>query len=102
MGSLHKFKMPAGTGRKPERSVSVVRSIVEQETSESKTGEERQLPFWKTLLSTFQAAFGVQSASNKERDFKQGKLSVFILAGLLFVTAFVLTLMLVVKLVLSS
>ena len=62
--------------------------------------EARQLSFWELARSTSSAFLGVQSNANRERDFKQGKLSHFIWMGLLFGLLFVLTLIGVVQLVL--
>jgi hypothetical protein len=70
------------------------------EAEESDSEEEMQLSFWQLLKSTLSAFVGVQSNANRERDFKRGKLSHFIWMGLLFGTAFVLTLLSVVQLVL--
>lgn len=39
--------------------------------------------------SVFAAGLGVQSSKNRERDFKQGRLSVFITAGIVFTLLFV-------------
>ncbi|MEM7563031.1 MAG: DUF2970 domain-containing protein [Pseudomonadota bacterium] len=46
------------------------------------------------------AFIGVQSNANRERDFKHGKISHFIIMGLMFGAVFVLTLIGVVQLVL--
>lgn len=54
------------------------------------------------VASVFAAAFGVQSSKNRERDFKYGKAIYFIAAGIIFTTLFVLTIVLVVKLVLRQ
>ena len=62
--------------------------------------QEKNLPFWRVVLSVMQGGFGVQSASNRERDFKQGKVLPFIVAALLFTCVFVLLLLTVVSLVL--
>jgi hypothetical protein len=62
--------------------------------------EEVQLTFMQLLRSTFSAFIGVQSSTNRERDFKHGKMSHFIWMGLLFGLVFVLTLVGVVQLVL--
>lgn len=61
---------------------------------------EPQLSFGQLLKSTLSAFLGVQSSSNRERDFKHGKMSHFIWMGLLFGFVFVLTLVGVVQLVL--
>lgn len=52
------------------------------------------------LKSTMSAFIGVQSSSNRERDFKHGKMSHFIWMGLLFAFLFVASLIGVVQLVL--
>jgi uncharacterized membrane protein YhaH (DUF805 family) len=77
--------------------------ILEQQDKESKTEEKpKSLPFWYVVLSVLRASFGVQSANNRERDFKQGKLLTFIVAALLFTAIFVATLILIVRWVLST
>jgi diacylglycerol kinase len=70
------------------------------EADESTPREEVQLSFWKLLKSVFFAFLGVQSNANRERDFKQGKMSHFIWMGLLFGLVFVSTIIGVVQLVL--
>ena len=60
-----------------------------------------RISFGQLLLSTMSAFIGVQSNANRERDFKYGKISHFILIGLLFGLVFVLTLVSVVKIVIS-
>jgi len=52
--------------------------------------------------SILSAAFGVQSARNKERDFSQGNYRHFIVGGIVFTVLFVLTLVVVVRLVLGG
>ena len=64
------------------------------------SAEEAHLSFGQLLKSTFSAFLGVQSSTNRERDFKHGKMSHFIWMGLLFGLVFVLTLVGVVQLVL--
>ncbi|AMX02455.1 DUF2970 domain-containing protein [Microbulbifer thermotolerans] len=56
----------------------------------------------QVLLSTLAAAIGVQSNKNRERDFKGGSIKTYIAAGIIFTTLFVVTLVLVVKTVLSN
>lgn len=58
--------------------------------------------FGQLLLSTLAAAIGVQSNKNRERDFAGGNIKVYIAAGIIFTTLFVLTLVLVVKTVLGN
>lgn len=70
------------------------------EADQSNPREEAQLSFWQLLKSVFSAFLGVQSSANRERDFKQGKMSHFIWMGLLFGLVFVSTIIGVVQLVL--
>ena len=58
--------------------------------------------FWQIVVSTIAAAFGVQSDKNRQRDFKHGSVMPYIVAGVIFTVAFVLTVVLVVQLVLSG
>ena len=41
------------------------------------------------LQSVFAAALGVQSSKNRDRDFKQGNIGVYIAAGILFTALFI-------------
>lgn len=70
------------------------------EAGKGTSREENQLSFWQLLKSVFSAFLGVQSNANRERDFKQGKISHFIWMGLLFGLVFVSTIVGVVQLVL--
>ncbi len=56
----------------------------------------------QVIASVFAAGLGVQSSKNRERDFKQGKAGVFIIAGLSFTVLFVAVVYGVVRLVLST
>jgi hypothetical protein len=56
----------------------------------------------QVVASVFAAGLGVQSSSNRERDFKQGRAGVFIVAGLLFTLAFIGGIYLIVQLVLRN
>ena len=71
-------------------------------TPEKKSDEDTSLTFWQMALSTVAAAFGVQSSSNRKRDFTKGKASHFILFGIGFTVLFVLAVVMVVRTVLSS
>lgn len=55
---------------------------------------------WQVALSVLAAAFGVQSSKNRERDFRHGKPSQFIIIGLIFIMVFVLSILGLVTLVL--
>lgn len=52
--------------------------------------------------SVFAAGLGVQSSKNRERDFKQGRIGVFIGAGIAFTLLFIGLVVLVVQTVLNS
>jgi len=64
--------------------------------------EKKPLSFLEILGSTFAAAVGVQSKANKKRDFTQGKPTQFIFAGIIFAVIFVVSVVAVVRTVLSS
>jgi len=69
------------------------------QTEQKDTDEPARLSFWQLLKSTLSAFIGVQSNANRERDFSQGKISQFVLMGILFGAVFVLTIIGVVQLV---
>ncbi|MFT5451319.1 MAG: hypothetical protein ACI9N9_000803 [Enterobacterales bacterium] len=54
------------------------------------------------MKSVGAAMIGVQSDNNRERDFEQGKASHFIIAGVIFVIIFLLTIATIVSSVLES
>ena len=68
---------------------------------EQESGRPRLKPH-QVIASVFAAAFGVQSSENRERDFKEGKFTTFIVAGLVFTVLFVGTVYLVVQTVLEN
>ncbi|HTR00712.1 MAG TPA: DUF2970 domain-containing protein, partial [Candidatus Acidoferrum sp.] len=70
--------------------------------SDKPTPSTENISFLRAMLSVIQASFGVQNRSNRERDFTQGKLWIFIVAALIFTAAFVLTIAGVVTMVLSN
>lgn len=51
--------------------------------------------------SVLSAAVGIQSSKNRERDFKHGKIRTFVMAGVIYVALFIITVYSVVRLVLS-
>lgn len=63
---------------------------------------EHKLNLLQVVGSVFAAGLGVQSSKNRQRDFKQGKLGVFIAAGLLFTLLFIGAVYTVVQLVLRG
>lgn len=62
-----------------------------------KNEEEVRITFLQLLFSAISSFFGVQSNANRERDFKHGKISHFIVIGLLFGLVFVLAIVAVVN-----
>ncbi|WIO75587.1 DUF2970 domain-containing protein [Porticoccaceae bacterium LTM1] len=61
--------------------------------------DENKPSRWQIVKSALSAGFGVQSEKNRERDFKKGSAKTFIVVGLLLTTAFVLSIIGLVKLV---
>lgn len=61
--------------------------------------QQTPLTFREMLQSVLAAAFGVQSAKNRSRDFSRGKPSHFIALGVLSTVLFVLVLLALVKLI---
>lgn len=55
-----------------------------------------------TFKSVAAAFFGVQSNKNRENDFSQGKLSHFIIVGVISVVIFITALLVVVNLVIPA
>ncbi len=64
--------------------------------------DKRRVGPLQVIGSVFAAGLGVQSSKNRERDFKQGRLGVFIAAGLIFTLLFIGTVYTVVQLVLKN
>jgi len=62
---------------------------------------DNNISFVKLLMSVLSAFIGVQSEANRKRDFSNGKLSHFIIIGLLLGLAFILIVIGVVQLVLK-
>lgn len=54
------------------------------------------------IFSLFAGWFGVQSKANRERDFEHGKFHHFIIGGFVFVVLFVLFVVGIVKVVMST
>ena len=57
---------------------------------------------WQTVASVAASFFGVQSSKNRERDFKHGKASHFIVIGLLATATFITLVILLVRLALHQ
>ncbi|MCB1703397.1 MAG: DUF2970 domain-containing protein [Halioglobus sp.] len=73
----------------------------EQNPSESKSKPGKLNPF-QVVASVFAAGLGVQSSKNRERDFKQGRIGVFIAAGIIFTLLFIGAVMFVVQMVVKG
>ena len=73
-----------------------------RETKSQEDAQEQSLSFLQIAGSAVAAAFGVQSSRNRERDFSRGKISHFVVAGVVFTAAFVLIMILVVNLVIGG
>ena len=69
---------------------------------DSEQSPREKITFIQLLLSTISAFIGVQSNKNRERDFNHGKISHFILIGLLFTLAFVVILIIAVHLIIQA
>lgn len=72
-----------------------------QETPEAANGKKSLNPV-QVVSSVLAAGLGVQSSKNRERDFKQGSVKVFIAAGIIFTLVFMGTVYTVVQLVLKG
>ena len=64
--------------------------------------KKRSLNLFQVIGSVFAAGLGVQSSKNRERDFKQGKFSVFIIAGVVFTLLFIAAVFTIVQMVLKN
>ncbi len=64
--------------------------------------KQKKPNIFQVFVSVAAAAFGVQSKENRERDFKQGKFSTFVMGGLVFTVLFIMCVYLVVSAVLGS
>lgn len=71
--------------------------------SDSATEERRtDLNPMQVVSSVLAAGLGVQSSKNRERDFKQGKVGVFIAAGIIFTLFFIGVVFTIVQVVVKS
>ena len=61
-----------------------------------------KLNMLQVVSSVFTAGLGVQSSKNRQRDFKQGRLGVFIAAGIIFTLLFIGVVFTVVQMVLKN
>lgn len=56
----------------------------------------------RVLQSTLAGAIGVQSNKNREKDFENGNIWVFVASGIIFTVLFIVTITTVVRLALSG
>lgn len=77
--------------------------MTEQDDREEQAQKsDKSLNPLQVVSSVMAAGLGVQSSKNRERDFKQGRLGVFIAAGIIFTLLFIGTVFTVVQLVLKG
>jgi len=69
--------------------------------SKPETGKRKGTGLFSIMKSTIAAACGIQTKANRERDFENGKPSTFVIAGLVFVVIFILSMYGIVQLVMS-
>jgi hypothetical protein len=74
----------------------------EQDRAGEEDEKQQSLNPLHVISSVLAAGLGVQSSKNRERDFKQGRVGVFIIAGIVFTLLFMGTVFTVVQLVLKS
>lgn len=63
--------------------------------------DKRPTP-WQVIKSILAAALGVQNEEARKRDFTHGSPAVFIVGGIVFTVLFIVALVVIVNLVLSS
>ena len=73
-----------------------------KEQKPERADDKQSLNPLQVISSIFAAGLGVQSSKNRERDFKQGRAGVFIVAGIVFTLLFIGIVFTVVQLVLKS
>jgi hypothetical protein len=75
--------------------------ITDMNKPQQQENNDRPLSFGELVKSVLMAFLGVQSNSNRMRDFSKGKLSHFIIIGVIFGLLFILTIVGVVNLVIG-
>ena len=58
-------------------------------SDESTSDTQEKVSVKDILQSVFAAALGVQSSKNRDRDFKQGNIGIFIAADIIFTALFI-------------
>jgi hypothetical protein len=64
--------------------------------------QEKGITPFSFIFSLFAGWFGVQSKANRDRDFEHGKFSHFIIGGVIFAILFVLFVVGIVQIVMST
>ncbi len=75
---------------------------MQEKQTDQDQNQTGKLSLWQLVVSVLGAAFGVQSGKTQRRDFQQKSPWVFIFAGIVFGIGFVLTLVIIVKMVLAT
>jgi len=70
--------------------------------NKKKESEKQGVTLLTIIASMFAGWIGVQSKANRDRDFQHGKFSHFVIGGAIFLILFVLAVVGVVQLVLST
>ena len=70
--------------------------------NKKKESEKQGVTLLTIIASMFAGWIGVQSKANRDRDFQHGKFSHFVIGGVIFLILFVLAVVGVVQLVLST
>lgn len=70
--------------------------------NENHNKSEGKVSFLSMIQSVFAAIFGIQSDKNRQKDFKKGDASQFIVLGIVAVVAIMVTMAVVVNQVLES
>ncbi len=71
-------------------------------TDQKQDTETGKFSIFSLVGSMFAGWFGVQTNSNRERDFQQGKFHHFVIGGIIFAVLFVLLVVGIVKIVMST
>ncbi len=73
-----------------------------EERSNSDNDQQSGPSLSRIIRSTLAGAIGVQSNKNREEDFKNGNIWVYVVSGIIFTALFILTITTVVKIALST
>lgn len=69
---------------------------------ENNSPDDKKVSIFTIVASLFAGWFGVQTKENRERDFTHGKAHHFIIGGIIFAVLFILFVVGIVKLVMST